>query len=113
VELDLFAGIYVSDLVAAKAWYERLFGSASAFEPNDVESVWELADHRFVYIELDAEHAGHAHHTLFVGDLDASVAGIHERGIEPWKQETYENGVRKVRYRDPDGNEIGFGGAPL
>src|SRR6266511_1691638 len=28
-------------------------------------------------------------------------------------QETYGNGVRKVIYRDPDGNEIGFGGGPL
>jgi len=26
--------------------------------------------------------------------------------------ETYDNGVRKVIYRDPDGNEIGFGGFP-
>jgi hypothetical protein len=26
---------------------------------------------------------------------------------------TSMNGVRKVIYRDPDGNEIGFGGAPL
>ena len=34
------------------------------------------------------------------------------RGIEPASQETYGNGVRKVIYRDPDGNEIGFGGAP-
>jgi hypothetical protein len=29
------------------------------------------------------------------------------------QQETYSNGVRKITYRDPDGNEIGFGGAPL
>jgi hypothetical protein len=28
-------------------------------------------------------------------------------------QETYANGVRKTTFRDPDGNEIGFGGAPL
>ena len=39
-----------------------------------------------------------------------AIAG---RGIEPAERETYENGVRKVTYRDPDGNEIGFGGAPL
>jgi hypothetical protein len=25
--------------------------------------------------------------------------------------ETYANGVRKATFRDPDGNEIGFGGA--
>ena len=28
-------------------------------------------------------------------------------------RETYANGVRKATYIDPDGNEIGFGGAPL
>ena len=38
--------------------------------------------------------------------------GISARGIEPDERETYENGVRKVTYRDPDGNEIGFGGGP-
>ena len=35
------------------------------------------------------------------------------RGIDPQTQETYENGVRKTIYRDPDGNELGFGGAPV
>jgi hypothetical protein len=33
--------------------------------------------------------------------------------LHPDKQETYSNGVRKVVYRDPDGNELGFGGALL
>ena len=31
------------------------------------------------------------------------------RGIDPQTQETYENGVRKTIYRDPDGNELGLG----
>ena len=110
--VDLFAGIYVSDLRAALPWYERLLGAPPSFLPNDVEAVWELAEHRYVYIELKPEHAGHALHTLFVDDLDARVAAIAGRGIEPALRETYDNGVRKVTYRDPDGNEIGFGGAP-
>jgi hypothetical protein len=75
--------------------------------------VWELAEHRFVYIEHRPQHAGHAMHTVFVDDLDARVAGAAQRGVEPAKRETYENGVRKVTYLDPDGNEIGFGGPPL
>lgn len=33
-------------------------------------------------------------------------------GREHAERETCGNGVRKVIYRDPDGNEIGFGGAP-
>ncbi|MGW4587364.1 VOC family protein [Amycolatopsis thermoflava] len=110
--MDLFAGIPVSDYPAAREWYERLFGPI-AFEPNDVEAVWELAEHRYVYIEHRPARAGHAQHTIFVDDLDAVVAGIADRGLEPAQRETYDNGVRKITYRDADGNEIGFGGAPV
>jgi hypothetical protein len=111
--LDLFAGIPVSEYAPAVEWYERLLGSPPSFLPNDVEAVWELAEHRYVYIEQLPEHAGHTQHTIFVDDLDDRVAAITERGIEPVNRETYSNGVRKITYRDPCGNEIGFGGAPL
>lgn len=50
--------------------------------------------------------------TVFVDDLDATVTATAARGLEPSERETYGNGVRKATYRDPDGNEIGFGGAP-
>jgi hypothetical protein len=50
---------------------------------------------------------------LFVDDLDALVRQIADRGLEPAKRETLPNGVRKITYCDGDGNEIGFGGAPL
>ena len=111
--LDLFAGIPVADYPAALEWYERLLGFPPTFFPNDIEAVWELAEHRFAYIEHRPEHAGHARHTLFVDDLDAVVAQIADRGLDPVERETYANGVRKITYRDSDGNEIGFGGAPL
>jgi catechol 2,3-dioxygenase-like lactoylglutathione lyase family enzyme len=111
--VDLFGGIRVRDYTAALAWYERFFGGPPAFVPNDVEAVWEVAAHRYLYIEENPEHAGHALHTLFVPDLDAVVAAIGARGIEPAHRETYDNGVRKIIYRDPDGNEIGYGGAPI
>ena len=78
--LDLFAGSPVSDYEAAKPWYERLLGAEPSFIPHATEAVWELAEHRFVFINEDAERAGGAIHTIFVDDLDA------------------------------DGNEISFGG---
>ena len=84
--LDLFAGIYVRD---------------------------DEAEHRSIAIEQDPAHAGHALTTIFVDDFDARVAGIAERGIAPAERVAYGNGVRKALDRDPDGNEIGFGGAPL
>jgi catechol 2,3-dioxygenase-like lactoylglutathione lyase family enzyme len=112
MSVDLFAGISVEDFPGALAWYEGLLGAPPSFFPNDAEAVWQVAAHRFVYIERRPGHAGHGLLTLFVDDLDDRVAAIGERGIEPAGRETYENGVRKVTYRDPDGNEIGFGGAP-
>jgi len=112
VAVDLFAGLPVRDYERARAWYERLLGSAPSLLPNDVEAVWELAEHRYVFIEVRPEHAGHAMHTVILDDLDARVREIAARGLEPDVQETYSNGVRKMIYRDPDGNEIGFGGVP-
>jgi len=112
MSVDLFAGISVADYPAALAWYERLLGTPPSFFPNDAEAVWQVAAHRFVYIEHRPGHAGHGLLTLFVDDLDDRVAAMRGRGVEPAERETYENGVRKVTYRDPDGNEIGFGGGP-
>ncbi|WP_182907519.1 VOC family protein [Microbispora sp. H13382] len=111
--LDLFAGIPVADYAVALRWYEQLLGSPPGFFPNDTEAVWELAEHRYMFIEQRPERAGYAMHTIIVDDLDALVARIADRGLDPVEQETYSNGVRKTTYRDPDGNEIGFGGAPL
>jgi catechol 2,3-dioxygenase-like lactoylglutathione lyase family enzyme len=112
VTVDLFAGIPVSDYQRALTWYESPLGSEPAFLPNAIEAVWELAEHRYLYIKEQPESPGHALHTMFVDDLIDRVESITVRGIEPASQETYGNGVRKVIYRDPDGNEVGFGGTP-
>src|SRR3954464_1831038 len=106
----LFPGLRVRDLAAARAWYERLLGEPSFF-PNATEVVWTLADGRSVYIEEDPERAGGALITVWVDDLDARISEISSRGLEPAEHETYANGVRKVTYRDGDGNEVGLGGA--
>ncbi|MEQ4724034.1 VOC family protein [Nonomuraea sp. B19D2] len=110
--LDLFAGIPVTDYAAALPWYEQLFGGQPAFLPNDIEAVWEVAEHRYIYIVQQPERAGNALVLSFVDDLDDRVAEIALRGIEPAKRETYDDGVTKVTYRDAEGNEISFGGVP-
>jgi catechol 2,3-dioxygenase-like lactoylglutathione lyase family enzyme len=109
--LTLFAGLPVRDFAAARPWYEQLLGEPS-FYPHETEAVWMLADERAVYIVQDADRAGHGLVTMFVDDLDAAVGEIATRGLAPDERETYANGVRKVLYHDPDGNEIGFAGAP-
>ena len=110
MSLHLFAGLRVRDFHAARSWYERLLGEPTFF-PHDTEAVWTLAEDRSVYIVEDADRAGSSVVTIFLDDLDTYVAAIAARGLEPDEQETYSNGVRKIVYRDPDGNEVGFAGA--
>ena len=111
MELQLFAGLPVDDYPRAVAWYEGFFGEPATFVAHDTECVWTLADGRSIYVERRPEHAGHAMVTFFPDDLDAFVGAAAERGVEPVDLEQYGE-VRKIVYRDPDGNEIGVGGGP-
>ena len=109
---DLFAGVGVSDFERAVAWFENLLGEPAEFVATDTEHVWNVNEHGWIYVVLRPERAGRAMVTVFLDDLDRFVESAASRGIEPDHRETYENGVRKVIYRDPDDNEIGFGGGP-
>src|SRR3954463_4931509 len=108
---DLFAGVRVSDIVNARGWYERLLGSEPMFFPNDIEAVWAVGEHRWLYLLQDAPKAGSALVTIMVADLDATAEAIRERGIEPTEFENYGQ-ARKYVFHDPDGNEIGVGQIP-
>ena len=111
MSLELFAGNRVSDFASALRWYERLLGREPSFSPHDTEAVWELAEHRWLFI-VESPNAGGAIHTILVGDLDGLVSEVASRDLEPDEQVTYGSGARKAIYLDPDGNEIGFGQAP-
>jgi catechol 2,3-dioxygenase-like lactoylglutathione lyase family enzyme len=108
--MHLFAGVRVRDFAASRPWYEQLLGEPSMF-PNDSEAVWTVADDRSIYI---VEHPafGSSVVTIMVDDLDSVLAEIALRGLAPDQRETYDNGVRKMTFRDPDGNEVAFGGMP-
>jgi hypothetical protein len=110
--VDLFAGIPVTDFAAALAWYERFFGGAPDMFPHATEAVWGVGEHSYVYIVQQPERAGRALVTLFVGNFDERLQQIADQGLTPVLREQYENGVRKITYRDADGNEISLGGLP-
>jgi hypothetical protein len=112
MSLHLFAGLRVRDFAAARPWYERLLGEPTFF-PHATEAVWTLADDRSVYVVEHPEGAGNCVVTIFLDDLDAHVAAIGAGGLAPNGREAYSSGARKALYRDPDGNEVGFAGAPL
>ena len=113
----LFAGLLVSDLAEAERWWTSALGTEPLMRPNDTEVVWEIGDGRHVYVDsaLDGRTPGHGEVTLFLEedeDLDATVGRIAAAGLEPTLRETYDNGVRKVTYTDPDGNRLGLGAGP-
>lgn len=109
---ELFAGVPVTNFQISLDWYQRLFGTAPAFFPNDIEAVWALAGHRWFYIIVDKARAGGAIQTIICSDLEGLIEDISARGIDYRREELPAEGVRKVMYEDPDGNEIGLGRVP-
>ena len=88
MEMDLFAGVAVSDFGRAVAWFERLFGRPATFEAYDTDWVWTLAEHRSIYVKLRPEDAGHSMVTVFLSDLDSFVESAASRGIDPQTLQT-------------------------
>ena len=108
---DLFAGVRVRNVAAARSRYERLLGSEPSFFPNNAEAVWDLDERRWLYIPRGpggrrprARHH-HGRRSRRHGRRDRP------RGIDPVNHEDY-GAARKTVYNDPDGNEIGIGQVP-
>jgi len=112
VTIDLFAGLRVRDLEISVHWYSALLGADESFRPNDNEAVWTIGDHSHVYVLVDPDNAGTGLVTLFADDFDTALATAARGGLEPTTVETYDNGVSKATFHDPDGNEVGIGGGP-
>ena len=90
----------------------RAVARRAAFFPHDTEAVWTLADERSVYVVEHPEGAGNSVVTFFVDDLDAEVAAIAARGLAPDEPRRTTTACARSSIRDPDGNELGFAGAP-
>jgi catechol 2,3-dioxygenase-like lactoylglutathione lyase family enzyme len=93
----------VAGFDAALAWYERLFDRPPDMRPNDIEACWQLAEHGWVYIVEDAEHAGGGTATVIVDDLAEWLPRLDG---EP----SPVGGMRSVWVDDPDGNRIQIAG---
>ncbi|MEA2131300.1 MAG: hypothetical protein QOJ85_4191 [Solirubrobacteraceae bacterium] len=107
---EAFAGIAVADFDAARPWYERLFGRPPDMVPHEREAVWQLTPGGWIYVVADPDRAGSGLLTLLVDDLDAQVAELAARGIDPGDVETFAAGaMRRAVIVDPEGNRITFG----
>jgi catechol 2,3-dioxygenase-like lactoylglutathione lyase family enzyme len=107
--MEFYVGISVNSVEGSLDWYTRLLGRGPDLLDGEHAAVWDLAEGRSLYIQQNPEHIGHSLFTMYFDDLDAELASIKERGIEPTKQKDANENVRIVMFLDPDGNEIDYG----
>jgi catechol 2,3-dioxygenase-like lactoylglutathione lyase family enzyme len=106
---NVFAGIAVADIEAARAWYTRLAGRDPDLIPNAIEAAWQMTDTGWIYIVVDAERCGRSQLTLLVDDLEERAAAIAGRGIEVGPIDVIPGAVKTCVITDPDGNRLQIG----
>ncbi len=102
----LFAGVPVSDIEIAGAWYEGLFGRPPDVASNPCEVMWRCSDPAWLYIVVDPERAGHGLVALCVNDLHQTVADLTTRNVTCGPIEVVGDAGHKAQVPDPDGNTI-------
>jgi len=102
----VLAVVPVTDLDAAKAFYEKLFGRPCDNEPMPVLVEWQVVPGGWVQVFVDSERAGSGLVNFAVDDLAAHVAEVTDRGLTPGEIEAVNKGVELSTIADPDGNLI-------
>jgi hypothetical protein len=110
--IEFFAGVPVAGFDEAVAWYEQVWGKAPDFYPEPGEAVWQITEHAWIYVVIDADRAGNALITVLVDDLDGLVADLTGRGVEIGPIEEKGPSVPGITLTDPEGNRITFGQPP-
>lgn len=101
------AGVAVTDLAAALAWYERLLGRAADARPMPELAEWRFDQGGWVQLFADSKRAGSGSVTLVVDDLDAQLRALAEEKIIVGETKSSAL-VRIAIVHDPDGNQIVF-----
>ena len=104
----VLAVIPVSNMDAARPWYERLFGRRADNRPMVTLDEWRITDSGWVQVFLDLERAGSTLLNFAVDDLELHLAGLRARGLSFDTTETVNKGVQLSAIVDPDGNRITF-----
>jgi len=104
----VLAVVPVSDMDAARLFYERFFGRPPDNQPMVTLDEWRITDSGWVQVFLDPERAGSTLLNFAVDDLESHVAELRARGLSFDTTETVNKGVQLSAIVDPDGNRITF-----
>ena len=102
----VLAVVPVSDLDAANAWYESLFGRPADNRPMPSLAEWQVTGAGWVQVTVDADRAGSGLLNFAVDDLAAMREELSSRGVETGEIQTVTKGVELSATDDPDGNTI-------
>jgi predicted enzyme related to lactoylglutathione lyase len=105
--VNALAGIMVSDLATAEAWYEQLLSRPADARPMDGLAEWKLADGGWIQVFQDTDRAGSSSVTFLVSGLDDQLAELKGKGI-PIDRTTATDYVKTATVTDPAGNRVVF-----
>jgi hypothetical protein len=105
--VNALAGIMVSDLTTAEAWYEQLLSRPADGRPMDGLAEWKLADGGWIQVFQDKERAGSSSVTFLVSGLDDQAVELKAKGIS--NRTSHHFRLRKTAtVTDPAANRVVF-----
>ena len=102
----VLAVVHVSDVEAGRRWYAQLFGRPEDNNPMPSLVEWQVLPGAWVQVFHDPDRAGTDEVNFAVDDLEAHIAQLKGRGLEPGDIVDVSKGVRLSRFSDPDGNVV-------
>ncbi len=105
--VNALAGIMVSDLTTAEAWYQQLLSRPADARPMEGLAEWKLADGGWIQVFQDTERAGLSSVTFLVSGLDDQLAELKAKGISI-ERTTTSDYVKTATVTDPAGNRVVF-----
>jgi catechol 2,3-dioxygenase-like lactoylglutathione lyase family enzyme len=103
---NALAGVAVSDLDAAVAFYQRILG-LEANRPMPEVAEWKLPRGGCLQVFADGARAGKSSVTLVVTSLKEQLADLKAQGVDV-RAATDTTEVKTAIVSDPDGNQVVF-----
>jgi hypothetical protein len=104
---NVFASLPVTDLAAARVWYQKLFQRTPDFTPMPTLAEWRFPGGGTLQVYEGSDRAGGGSCTLAISNIEAAIESLQSLGIDTGK--LIDGGKAKVvMVQDPDGNSIAF-----
>ena len=102
----VLAVLPLSEIGAANAFYEQLFGRPADNNPMPILVEWQLLPHAWLQVTVDTQRAGSGQFNLAVDDLAGHLGELQQRGVTVGEIQPLNKGVELSTLADPDGNNI-------